>query len=924
MSYVPLHVHSVFSPFEGMITLEELVERSSFFKFEAVALTDHWNTHGHYDFFRLAKKAGIKPILGNELQHSSLVGHEGLYHLTVFAENDTGYRNLLSLVTKHSAKEKGVYVTPDELAEFNEGLVVLSGCLKGEMAQAIIHGNLGRARDVVKKLLQYFGASNVFLEVMNHNLPEERLVGDHLAIISKRLGVPLVVTNNDRYLLREGADNFKILASMRNTEERKDAEEDTGEYYLKRDKDLEPFFYSLGDAINRSGEIAERCSVDLNRRSTVSFHTSPNPHETLADMCHRRFLLKFHGKPGDEVRDLRRRMEGELNSARREGLSAFLLFMRELFNASSGRGIWLELASGNLYESLIAYILDIIPLNPVEQGLIFESFSSSMRGTPLPVDFLVSEGRKEELVEIIKELLSECGLFFQITQEEMSLQTIVKEIAAVLNAPEGLREGLVRMLQMERRGRSLAAMLENSEALRQLYNSDETARRIVHAADGLRGRINHFVQNTSRIVLLPPDLKDAGASVVGPGVELFIQLGGAAIEALGGWVVGIQQSHFLSALERTIGSRFAGGAYLPALSSSDENSGTKWIPELLTDPKTFGLISSGETAGVYLLESRGIRDMLARIKPTTFEELVNVISLYRPAPLEGRLWQKYEENIEKKGKVYLPHHSLAAPLESTRGLLLYKEQVMWILSVAAGLRGGRAMEILGALERMHSGELMTARLEFIRGAMDEGLNEEDAQKVFDFLLHNVAFTHSKSLSVAQAYLSYRTAFLKAHLFEEYFVSLLNSNMDVRERQKRYMEYLESVDVRVLGADINASGSEFRFEEGGIRIPLQSVKSLEKNDREEILAERAENGLFASFEDFLDRMYGKLSGKAVENLIDEGFFEPWGLSPDEMRGICKDFFEGGGKAGLFTRVAKKASNVKKKKKPLRQLSFFDED
>ena len=215
MSYVPLHVHSVNSPYEGMITPSELVSRASFLGLPAVALTDHWTTYGHFEFFNLAKDAGVKPLLGAELNHSSLVDARGYYHLTAIAQNNTGYRNLIRLVNAHYGKGKEQYVTPGELSEFSEGLIVLTGCLKGEASQAILHGNLGKERDVVERLVRIFGDENTFVEIMNHNLPEERLVFDHLTMLAKRLGIPLVATNNDRYLIKEEREDFELLIGMR-------------------------------------------------------------------------------------------------------------------------------------------------------------------------------------------------------------------------------------------------------------------------------------------------------------------------------------------------------------------------------------------------------------------------------------------------------------------------------------------------------------------------------------------------------------------------------------------------------------------------------------------------------------------------------------------------------------------------------------
>ena len=315
------------------------------------------------------------------------------------------------------------------------------------------------------------------------------------------------------------------------------------------------------------------------------------------------------------------------------------------------------------------------------------------------MELIVSEQQKDRLAVVIAGLIPGFAPCFQIAQEEMSVVTIAKEIAEILGAPPELRDELSRILSFERRHRSLASLLESSEAAQRLYNAEPLVKSVMHAAYPLQGRILHFSFDTSKFVILPREIEGFYSVTTNAGGERFAQLGSAAIEAAGGWILGIQHSHFLSAIEKTIESiRSEEGT--AAASSLFTGSGSKrWMSESLDDPRAFALISSGETTGVYLLESQGIRDHLVRIKPETFDELVNVISLYRPGPMEGRLWERYLENAGKKGKVYLPHHSLASILAGTRGVLLYREQIREVLDEVAGLRGKDAVMVEGALWR---------------------------------------------------------------------------------------------------------------------------------------------------------------------------------------------------------------------------------
>jgi DNA polymerase-3 subunit alpha len=905
-----------------MITFPELVSRISFLKIPAVAVTDHWTTYGHFEFHQLAREAGIKPIFGSEIRHGSFLGGDGFYHLTILAENETGYRNLCRIVSAHYEKGKEQFVTPQELVEHNEGLIVLSGCIHGEAAQSILHGNLGREREVVQRLLDIFGESNLFIEIQNHTLPEERLVLDHLTIQANRLGLPLVVTNNDRYLLQDESRFHELLLMIRDKGEDEKQPPLPPEYYLKREKDIEPLFYSSAEAVHQSGLIAERCNADVFDRRKIVFSPVLEPEETLREMCKRRFLLKFHSKPRDETASLRRSMEKELECASKEGLGDFILFLRELFQSALHKGIWLEVMGGNLLESIVAFMLGIVPLNPAEYGLALETFSSSQQGVPSSLELVTSKESKETFFGLVKHHLSGYIPSFQVQQEEMSFHTIAKEILELRGAPENIREELVRLLIFDRKQKTLVNILEHSEPLMHLYNSDSDVREALHAAQALHGRICHFHLNASRLVVFPACTEEIVSFVTSSDNGRFALCSNAAIESLGGWLLGIQHSHFLSAIDETV-KQMKIEANGGMATENDQGIG-RWLPETMNDPQTFSLITSGETTGIYLLESRGIRDLIEKIKPTDFSELINVISLYRPAPLEGKLWERYIDNAEKKGKVFLPHHFLAASLESTRGLLLYEEQVREILAYTAGLECDRTVVIENALKSKDTGKLFNARLEFIRGAMDSGVDEEDAQKIFDYLLHHVAYTHSKALSCSQAYLTYRTAFLKAHRFEQYFTALLNSNMDVKDRQKRYMKYLADVGIEILPADINASDFVFKLEETGIRAPLRAGKSVDQNELQAILEERDAKGEFQGLRDFIERMFERVSLRAVLELVEEGAFHPFGSSKEELEKLCKDFYEDGGKVEFFTQTPVRPAPVKKKKQPDTQLSFFDDD
>ncbi|HSG28029.1 MAG TPA: hypothetical protein VLA34_06075, partial [Candidatus Krumholzibacterium sp.] len=583
-----------------------------------------------------------------------------------------------------------------------------------------LHGNLTRMRSAVEHLLRIYGRGNVFLEIMNHNIEKEQFVIEQFSILSKKLRVPMVATNNDRFSLKEESEYYAVLRAISGEKEKRDPEV-LSEYHMKKKQELEPFFYVVSESLDESGRIAERCRVELSSGSTIRFTGDTAPDDILRERCERRFLLAFHSRKKSELGPLRKKIETELNEAAREGISGFMLFLSKLFGNCGKRGVRLEIMGGEILDSLIAYLLGIIPLDPVRHGLVFESFNIARKGVPRQVEIIKPRGVRETFMSVLGALLPKSGIFNQIVREEMSFPTLVREISSIAGIPSDTREALLGAVGSTRRKESLHAMLDGSEQLTRLYNSDRKIRKILHSAKALSGKVFHFNHNTSRLVILPEDQRSLVGCIAGENGSHFCMVDGKTIEQLGGWVILLQTSHFLTALD---GSLAAPGGRLE--DRVDAGQGEMAAFESLDDPETFRMISSGNTTGVYLLESRGIRELLEKIQPGSFEELVNVISLYRPAPLEGKLWQKYIENADKKGKVFLPHHSLAHALEGTRGLLLFRQQVRAILRDSAGITGEKAVLIENAVSTRDAGDLLKARLEFIRGAMDRDINEEDA------------------------------------------------------------------------------------------------------------------------------------------------------------------------------------------------------
>ncbi len=918
MAYVPLHVHTINSPYAGMMTPLELVEAASRKNFSAVAITDQWNTYSHHEFSTLAKESGIRPVLGMEACHSSLTGREDLYHLTLLAEDDQGYENLLSLEAGHYQKKNSRYVTENELARFSGGIIALSGSINGEASQSVVHGNLGRVKKVVQRLLEIYGKNNFFIELMSHNSEREWFVCENMTELARKSGIATVVTNNDRFVSKDEFEYFAALRKMANEDERQEERKSWEDYFLKERKDLEPYFYTIERALDASGEIAERCEVKLRKNYRLDFSPSIDPADRLSEKCYRRLQLSYFNLPASELEDLKSSLTSELESARNENMSGFILFLAKFFYRCANQGIPIEIVGGNIQESFIAYLMGITLLNPLENGLVFECFCPMEDSSYPSLEFIKGTSNREAIFDTIRSIIPDCEIYFHMVREEMSFARIIREICRVLGVEKSVIKELSSALSQVKRNADLAVMLDGSKQLSAIYGGNGLVRKAFHIATHLRGRITSFNMNSARVIVLPKAAAGQIGIIAGEPEENFLMCDMNIIDECGGWSFYLHRSYILTAIVRALRTIDISEGGKGDSESALERMGD--IP--LDDRETYHMVSSGDTIGVYLLESQGIRDLVTKIKPEDFEQLVNAISLYRPAPLEGGLWKTYVEEENKKGMVYLPHSLLKPILDKTRGVLLYREQVRRIIETTAGLRGRDEFDVEEALIQRESTELRKARLNFIRGAIEKGIDEKGGQKVFDFLLKNVKYTHDKSLSSPRAYLSYRSAFLKAHYFRDYFAALLDVYRDSHERKKKYSEYLEEKGGSVLSADINSSYQEYIAENGDVRAPMSETKVLSREEELSIIEERDSSGIFESIEDFVERL-PVISQQTILEMIDRGLFGSLGGDEGGMKDECIRIFESRKIEKKREPHPRPSANSRRKKAP-GQLSLFEDD
>jgi len=912
--YIPLHVHTVYSPYESLLTIEELVSRASFLEFPAIGITDHWSTYGHFEFYRLAKEYGIKPVFGSEVCHRSLTGDEEFFHLTLLAENDEGYKNLTKLVSLHFTKSDGRYITVDELNENSRGLIALTGCMKAQIVRAIDSGRGADARKAFERIVEIFGANNVYVELMNHGMKKQFSINEKLVQLGGEMGVKSVVTNNDRFIDKKDVSAFIEMLRLADKVLLNEYEGYFEELYLKKHGELRKYYFAYEDALDRCLEVVERCNVELGDKFHVFFDSFAEADYAIADLVRRRYLLSYHGIDSDY--EYKRRLEKELDHLRKKRLTPFVFFLFKLFQRARGEGINVEISSGELLRSFICYLLELVPLDPVRYGFRFDATINIELDSSTAVEIILPVDMKEGFIEIAERLTGEGRLFFDMTREEMSMQAIVSKLCDMYRIKESMRKVILAELSFHSSALKLGEFLDSSDQASRLYLSDGDLRYILRTAFSLRGKIVHLVMNSSKVVILPEGVSDSLSRVKGKGNVDFLMLDQKSINSLRFWVFGLQQSRFLTTIEETSKMLLLRGE-----KGGKRGKSPYLKPVSLDDTKTFRMISKGDTEGVYFLEGKGIKEVLIKAKPGTFSELVNCIALYKPSTIGAGLWKRYVGEVEIKEEWHNKNKAVKRVLDRTKGILLFDSQVEEILIKVAGLPEDEAAEIATELKIKGAGT-PSIRLKFINCAMDRGVSEEEAERVFDFIEKHMAFVQSEADTSMQAYLSYRTAYLKANHFLEYFVALLNSYAGISERQTNYINYLESRGVKLLGVDINRSGYGFVIEEQAIRYPISSLHGIDRNSLSIILEERKKSGDFSSLEDFMDRVGVELKVGVIEALIDSGAFDWVGGDRGRMKDYCRRYLR---RLEEKKQVDKRETLKEyKKRRRTEQLSLFEEE
>jgi DNA polymerase-3 subunit alpha len=897
--YVPLHLHTEYSLLDGAIRIDELIKKASLYKMPAISITDHGNLFGVIEFYKAALDAEIQPIIGCEVyvapssrfEKKQIQGtDEGTYHLILLAKDNKGYKNLVNLVTR--AYTEGFYYKPridrDLLIKYNEGLICLTSCLKGEIPFFLQRGMIEKARSSADFYRELFGFENFYLEVQDNGLPEQAEVNKKLVDLSKELNVGLVATNDCHYLMREDARAHDILLCIQTNKTVADKDRmcfNSDEFYFKSPEEMKEAFKELPEAIINTRKIAEKCNVrfemNLNLLPVYEISDGRTPDEFLEKLA----MDGLYRRLGDKVnRVYKDRLIRELNVIKEMGYSSYFLIVWDFISFAKRNNIPVGPGRGSAAGSLVSYCLGITDIDPVKYNLLFERFLNPERVSMPDIDVDFCKVRRAEVINYVAEKYGKEHVAQIITFGTMAARAAIRDVGRALGFSYGEVDKIAKLIP-NAHNITIEDSLNLEPRLMDIYKTSPRIKELIDIARRLEGLCRHVSTHAAGVVISPHPLTEYTPLYKNPSDgTITTQFDMEAIESIGLLKFDFLGLKTLTVIDKTI----------KYIKDNGKEFSLKDIS--LEDKDTYELLSSGNTTGIFQLESSGMKDLLVRISPSRFEDLIAIVALYRPGPMGSGMLDDFIKR--KKGIVPVKYDlpQLRDILDETYGIILYQEQVMRIANELANFTMGQADLLRKAMGKKLPEEMEKQKESFIRGAMANGISEKKAKKIFDFMSYFAEYGFNKSHSAAYAYIAYQTAYLKAHYPVEFMAATLSADMDNTDRVVRLIAGCREMGIEVLPPDINLSDKEFKVIGNSIRFGLEAVKGVGSSALESILKARKSGGFFKSLEDFLERIdQKKVNKKVIESLIKAGAFDSLGLSRAKAMHI-------------FTQIADNHSNI----------------
>ena len=916
MAFTHLHVHTEYSLLDGSSKIGELAARAKELGMDSMAITDHGVMYGVIDFYRAARAAGIKPIIGCEVYVSpgsrfdreTVHGEDRYYHLVLLAENNTGYQNLMKIVSKGFVD--GFYYKPriDEevMREYHEGTIALSACLAGEVPRYLEKGLYEEAKEAAKRHLEIFGEGNYFLELQDHGIPLQRQVNQGIMRLSKELNIPLVATNDCHYINADDWEAHDILLCIQTGKKVSDENRmryEGGQYYVKSEEEMRQLFPYAPEAIENTHKIAERCNVEIEFGVTkLPRFDVPDGYDSwgyLNHLCDEGFALRYPDDDGT----LRARLDYELGTIKSMGYVDYFLIVWDFINFAKSHGIAVGPGRGSAAGSIVAYCLKITDIDPIRYQLLFERFLNPERVSMPDIDVDFCYERRQEVIDYVVEKYGKDQVAQIVTFGTLAARGVIRDVGRVMDLPYSLCDQVSKMVPAEL-NITLDLALQKNPELKTLYESDEQVKKLIDMSKRLEGLPRHTSMHAAGVVISRTSIDEYVPLSRGADGTIVTQFTMTTLEELG-----LLKMDFLGLRTLTV--------IQDAVKMIEKDYGVKLDLEHIDydDKKVMDSLGTGKNEGVFQLESGGFKTFMKELKPTTLEDIIAGISLYRPGPMD--FIPKYLKGKNDPESITYTCPQLEPILKPTYGCIVYQEQVMQIVRDLAGYTLGRSDLVRRAMSKKKAAVMAKERQNFVYGNAEEGvkgciangIDEKTANQIYDDMTDFAKYAFNKSHAAAYAVVAYQTAFLKFYYPKEFMAALMTSVMDNTTKVSEYILACRNMGIPILPPDINEGYSGFSVSGNGIRYGLSAIKSVGRAVVDVIIAERENGGLFKSLDDFVSRMSNKeVNKRTLESFIKSGALDTLPGTRKQKLIVSGDLLE---------------SKAREKKTVMEgQLSFFD--
>ncbi|NQT47040.1 MAG: DNA polymerase III subunit alpha [Candidatus Omnitrophica bacterium] len=911
VDFAHLHVHTQYSLLDGACQLPRLIKMAKKHRMPAVAMTDHGNMFGAIEFYQHAISGGVKPIIGCEVylapesrfEKSSHGIQEAAFHLILLAKDETGYKNLLKLVS--AGYLEGFYYRPridkELLSKHSKGLVCFSACLAGEISHLILTKQLDQARRVCDEYRSIFEKGDFYLELQDNKIPEQNEVNKELITLSKDLSIPLIATGDVHYLEKEDARAHEALLCIQTQTTLDDPQRmrfQTDEFYFKSYDEISR---NLGreapESITNTIEVVEKCNLEFDFKETHLPQYQPpkgiKKEAYLRQLCNEGLRRRFDNIDST----IEKRVDHELELIKKAGYTSYFLIAWDFISYAKSKGIPVGPGRGSAAGSLVSYSLGITDINPLDYDLLFERFLNPERVSLPDIDIDFCYERRGEVIEYVTQKYGKDNVAQIITFGTMGPKAIIRDVGRVMAIPYADVDRIAKLVPNEL-NITLKAALDGEPELKKLYEEDPQITTLINTSLSLEGLTRHASTHAAGVVISDKPLSEYIPLFKSKDDQITTGFSMGSLEK-----IGLLKMDFLGLRTLTVISE----ALKIIKRTRGEDINIEKI--VLNDKKTYELLSRSESIGVFQLESSGMRDILRKLKPERFEDIIALLALFRPGPIGSGMVDDFMARKHGKIEIVYDHPSLEPVLKDTYGIIIYQEQVMRIASDLAGFSLSQADSLRRAMAKKTPEVMTEARKHFIDGAIRNGVDIHIADKTFNLIEYFAGYGFNKSHSAAYAMISYRTAYLKANYPIEFMTALLTSEKDNTDKVALYIKECEHMGIEVLPPDVNESFARFTVVDEVIRFGLAAVKNVGHGAIESIIAVRKKEGRFESLYEFCERIDSRLvNRKVIESLIKCGAFDSIGLHRSQMMAI-------------IDRALEVAGDVQKDRHN-GQLSFFD--